>query len=226
MNKTVVTIGALALLGIGGYFAWKKFGKKDDEGADISDDELKSAVATSEDEETPATEEDVENEIDLEAEKKADEIAEASDIAEEAEDSKKDLPPSVREERKKLREERRRKRLERKKARINKRAQRRSESKEKRIKNRGQRKKAAKAIVGVAVPAVGAGLLANKAIKGIKAGQADRKESRKDRRQERKDRRKRRFAFSEETFMNFNNAQSCKNFSSENEDFAFNGIDF
>ena len=143
MNKTILTIGGIAALGIAGFFAWKKFGKKEGE---VDDDEaeklLKIASETNEDEETPTSSDDLENEIDLEAEKKADEIEAESDELDET------LEPSKKEQRQKAR-------AERKNNRIEKRKQRRQERKDKRVANKDKRKRAAKITLGVAIPVVG-----------------------------------------------------------------------
>ena len=155
MNKTLLTIGGIAALGIAGFFAWKKFGKKEGEGDDDEAEKLlKIASETNEDEETPTSSDDLENEIDLEAEKKADEIEAESDELDET------LEPSKKEQRQKARAERKKKRIE-------KRKQRRSERKDKRDANKDKRKKAAKITLGIAIPAVGAGMLAVKGIKSI-----------------------------------------------------------
>jgi hypothetical protein len=220
MNKTILTIGGIAALGVAGFFAWKKFGKKEGEGDDESEKLLKIASDTNEDEETPSSSDDLENEIDLEAEKKADEIEAESDELDET------LEPSKKEQRQKAR-------AERKNNRIEKRKQRRQERKDKRVANKDKRKKAAKITLGVAIPVVGAGMLVAKGIKSIakkreenkekreekkearqekreekkearQEKRQDRKEARQERRAERRDRRKRRFAFNETDNLNFN----------------------
>ena len=226
MNKTILTIGGIAALGIAGFFAWKKFGKKEGEAEDdIDNDKLKSAVATKEDDETPPTEDDVENEVDLEAEKKADELEEEADAQDES------LEPSKKEERKKAREER-------KKARQERRAQRRKENKAKRDANKSKRKKRALTTIAIVNPALAPAILVGVGIKKIKEKRAEnkekreeKKEARQEKRQERKESRKerraerrgrRRFDGIEE-YDNFNNNLNNNYMYNDDEMFSANG---
>lgn len=228
MNKTAITIASIVGVGVIGYFAWKKFGKKS---TDSAEGDTKSAEVTEEEEvieespateETAATQEDKANEVDLDAEETLDMAEEALDRAEEEADAADtSMPASRREERAKRRRLRLQSRLQRKSDRFSKRKSRRAESREKRKSRKKEREERAKKVVG-AIPVVAIGKTQ------IKVGKqaAEKAKVLSKRLGGKLKRKKRSFGFVDEYYFCFDNSQSCKNFSNDNEDFAFNGMNF
>jgi 6-phosphogluconolactonase/glucosamine-6-phosphate isomerase/deaminase len=112
-------------------------------------------------------------------------------------------------------------RLQRKNDRLQKRKSRRAESKERRKSRKKERQERAKKVVGT-IPVTAIGKTATKVGKQA----AEKAKGLSKRLGGKLKRKKKSFGFVDEYYFCFDHNQSCKNFSNDNEDFAFNGMNF